>query len=820
MKHFVFIICCLIFFAFSYSIFELPHVMTSIASSDPKLFLELFLSAVNQATMTFAKSIQKNMEKGDYTNKQFIIAYDEYNKNLGILKRALRYVSEYLMTFDNKYLTTIYANYLFYTNVINKQYTYKKQQKWLYEIFVDATAVDSIQEFFLLFKMHTFFYMFSLSAKDKRDLYFNQNLDSLMTTSDKFATPEFLETIMIDIDSSIRSLGKFDTKNEDAVKTASKKVIDNIKMCMRIGDKTYFMVSYLKFLQNRLINHCVPPEIENEFMKTIRYNDSPELFVKMKYCIQDMALSHSLTHEISTIPISAKSKKYENFDVRRINLQSCKYNVIRQYSWKDGKCGKFTNHGRLNEPLAISCYFDILNNYVTNVGNELLDGFSNCVLVPDYDNSTGVIEMTFADKTYKFNATLMQIIVLKMINDAGNITAQNLATTLGISLKPLTSVFNSLIKTGLIVRDKKTQSNDTNMRFELNTEWSCADDKICLVTELERLKNPKVVAPTAEKPVNDGFIRAMILSFIVDSGSSGVTFEKLCAHVVANKADVSRDKIALLLIKLVDGDLVEFDGKTYRYPADDDSESDSDDKCADVMTASSVVVDVVPDVVAEVAPNVVADVVPNVVPNVVADVVTADTDVADVVAKSKLVDKVAVESEDESEDDAESEDESEDESETDDESESDEKPKIDTTESESSENSQDTVSNSSETQSSDESKNMATIEKVANQILTRIDDIKKFQMSESSESEEEVVKPKMMSIKSPSKIGSPHPTKKLSHVMVANDETSESEDSPIEIGKTSAVQKAPAKHYTTNTSVTKPPAKKPVYRGKASRRGK
>ena len=565
---------------------EFNHVAVSVVSTNVTQFLELYLQAVNDATKIFSATLQKLLTTSRYTNREFITMYDTYNSNLFTLKKALRHVSDYLKTVDDKYLSSIYANYLFYTNVINQEYTYKKERKWLYEIFIDATSNETVEEFFLLLKMHTFFYMFSLSANDQREVYFNTKLDNMLTTSDKLAAPEFLETIMADIDKTIKTLSTIDPTNVEGIKATSKKVADYIKMCMRIGDKTFFMANYLKYLQNRLMNHAILPKIENEFLKSLRFNDSPELYVKMKYCIHDVLNSEIITSNMSSYQVIPSSAKYQKFDMTTVDMRRCKFHIMRPYAWKDGKFGKFVDHGRLNEPLTIAYYFDVLNSYLKTTTDPYISAkFAECSLVNDYENSTGVIEMTFGEKLYKFNANLLQIMVLMTVNDAGSITAQNLASTLNIGLRPLTPILNSLIKCALLTRDSTTSSNDKNMRFELNSSWSCADDKICLVSELERIKTPapkpvlvatdtETKAKPTSKPPNVALYRAMILSYIVDSDSR-VTVDELIKHLREHDFNLSDDKVAELLTKLTESKIIDFDGTTYGQPASD-SDIDTD----------------------------------------------------------------------------------------------------------------------------------------------------------------------------------------------------------------------------------------------------
>lgn len=556
---------------------------------------KILISVINESTKNLHKSIQKMLSNSKYTNKNFLELYNEHVKNVMSLKRVLFVVSDYLKTDTGKNLINVYANYIFYTNVINSKYTVKGEEFYLYEILLKNSNKTDLEEFFSLFKLYNYYFGFSFSLKTEREKYFNIELDKIFTSSDTSNSSDFVKIVMTDIDRSIRSLLKPE-EDQKILENTIQRASEYIKMCLKICDKTTFMANYLKYLQIRLMERSSNCDVENEFIKSFNFKDEPELYIKMRFCVNDMMMSNYVTQLIHGIGnVQFTSQKYVNCDTSKFNKNMCDYTTIRQYAWKDGKLGNMNYTERINEPPEVSFHIDLLDSLLKSKEGSFHEEFSNRTLFVDYDNSTAIMEVELSGKTYKFNATLMQIIVFMTINNSGSISATDLSEKLGISLKNLALILNSFISTKLV--SKSASSNkDPQMILAINTKWSHKDDKVCLVSQLENIKqkmqggnitekkvsaqvNEEVVEvkdplPISSQSDENSIAKAQLLKYFSENNES--SYKQVKKYVRMNKLNIHKHTIKEILKRLVKTKILEQNGDMYLYskPQSDTDESD------------------------------------------------------------------------------------------------------------------------------------------------------------------------------------------------------------------------------------------------------
>jgi hypothetical protein len=222
--------------------------------------------------------------------------------------------------------------------------------------------------------------------------------------------------------------------------------------------------------------------------------------------------------------------------------------------------------------------------------------FEDRVVFEDYDNSVVILEAEFLGKPYKFNMTLLQAGVFMTINENNGISATSLNQLLGVTLKELSPILNSLIRSGLVVREG-TNKNDPSMGFNIKLNYSSANDKKCLITELEALKSgltqkPQVVEKVIQvdqpqsiqkdnTPLSErlNVVKGQILSKIVLFAGKNFGFGLIKKLSKIHNFDVTDDELNIILSRLVTSKLlIKLDNLTYCYKKEEDMSSNESDE--------------------------------------------------------------------------------------------------------------------------------------------------------------------------------------------------------------------------------------------------
>jgi hypothetical protein len=541
------------------------HTCSFLLSQGLHNLLNVIIHVISESTDMFYQNIQKLCDDNSFTNDEFIKLYNNHTKNTMIFKQALKMSFDYFKTDNNKNILHIYLTYIFYKNVVNKKYRLRGQDKYLYEIFLQENNKSNTEEFFKLFKFYNYYYGFSYQIKKNRELLFNTVLDKIFLESDRSNSPVFLETIINNIDSDIRKLNQLSLDNS-SIEEASIKIIDSISMCMRLTDKTFFMANYFKHLQTRLLVGMTNPEIEKSFIKVFNYKDDPDLYTKICFCINDVNMSEFVTNTIKGIgSIEAKSEKYKKIDTKTLDLNICKYSILRPYAWDDGKYKSNDMYGRINEPINISFYIDVLYSVLNDPNSSYSNDFANRNISVDYINSSGVIDIIMSEnKTFTFTANLLQIIVLIEIANNGEIKARNLSKNLVIPLKNLGPILNSLSSIKLIII-KAIQNNDPNMTIEINKSWDFPENKVNLIDDSEKIKqyftkntaNANANANTninTNTTLNSSTIRAHIMTFL--KSEKEATADSIEKYLLSKNINITMNQLMDMLNRLVTSNCV------------------------------------------------------------------------------------------------------------------------------------------------------------------------------------------------------------------------------------------------------------------------
>jgi hypothetical protein len=467
------------------NILELNLILNNLTSINRNILLSYYLEEVYNITNIFYLKLDELIHN-NYTNYYFKIMYDKYSKSIFELKKSLKIINDYLKNIYGSNILTIYANYIFYYLVINKTYQHNGTEKYLYKVFIDCID-NSLDDFMSLYKMYKYYKFFSESIKNNRELYFNKELDNIFTNNNE----DLLELIAVDTDKNIKLLSSFkyiNSTDKNEVKKLVEKTTDYIKMSLKLCDTSQFMTTYLKFLQKRIISRTVDPNIELEFSHNLSFNANKDDYIKIKYCIHDILSSDFITNQIKSLKnINFTSAKYLGFDKQTINLNKCRYSLLRKYAWEGSTYGKTLTFSNLQEPPEISFYTDVLTNFLNKSDFYSLKYKEKNINI-DYENSETIIEFSINNNNYNIKCNLLQAIVIILINNNDNITAKQISDNLKISLRYLTETVNVLLKSTIIIRDKSLANNDKNNNFQINKSFYSNDVNICLLTVLDNYK--------------------------------------------------------------------------------------------------------------------------------------------------------------------------------------------------------------------------------------------------------------------------------------------------------------------------------------------
>lgn len=535
-------------------------------------FQKILLKSFDIATTKFHNGIQKMLDKKLYTNQEFLTTYDTYVNGIISVKKMLSMVGSFLITNTNKNLVNIYSACKFYSNVVSSPFKILGSDVYLYTLLLERNADMNIEEFMTMFKIFSYYSNFANFVEtDIKKQYFSQDIDSLFKCSEKMDSSEFINVVLTDITTSIKNIEKITEESE--LQRSIDKITGYINMCTNVCNKTDFVLNYLKTLQTRLLDgtHADGP-IELEFVESFLTTSDRELYVKMQYCISDLMMSKSITENVRWLDeIKPSSEKYNGVDTSKFDKNVCKYTFLRTYAWKEFY-GERLIQRRINEPPLVSYYADILEGVVKS---SKYSDFSHRSISYDYDNSKGTIEIPFESGTYTFNATLFQIIVLETINRNPKITADDLATKLGVQLKQLSLVLNSLIGAQLINKNTTTKT-DPLMKFSLNLGWKHSESSMCLITMLEKAKQKKLKTVQTDKVVQIDLtpIRTKLLQHIIASKQSALP--ELKTFVLSINKDVTDEMIDSMLNRLIAGSMVVKENDIYSYVTQDSDDSDDE----------------------------------------------------------------------------------------------------------------------------------------------------------------------------------------------------------------------------------------------------
>ena len=468
--------------------------------------VNLIINIYNDFMLQISEELQNEMNNKTFTISYFLNKYENINHVSMILTKSLNQIDKNIYS-DSKFnFSTILLikSYIFYRVVLNKLYDYEGVQYYIYEIFSQIVQESQkMDELSKLFKIIQQYNRLSFVVKNEREKYFNIDMNNKFTLKSGEASNKLLDMINRTMNDQIKSL--LTITDIKYAEQKLKEIRDLINMGSNVtDDKTIFILMYRANLIERLLSGQSNAEIENELLTSINYNDNPDIYAKIKYQISDVNLSKAYTEYFKKINVQAQSEKYKNYDLSKMNKNIANFIVARSYAWD------LKNDEPLNIPVELSAYFDIFNAYYKS---QYPDRELNC----QYDKSTAEIKMEFGDKTYNIHMTLLQLIVITLINNSGTISARNISVQLGMPLKRLEDILNSLIIAKLINREDGP-ANNPNLLFTINQNCSFPEESISLISLIKKTQELRSL-----QQISDTVLKAEILSYLADEGKHNFT---------------------------------------------------------------------------------------------------------------------------------------------------------------------------------------------------------------------------------------------------------------------------------------------------------
>jgi hypothetical protein len=454
-------------------------------NQSPELVNELLIKVFDTVTKGIATKIEVAINDDSFTVQMFINLYKDYYVHASRLAKYLLYFDRRTY-FDsqNKYsYIGLVKTFAFYANVINRKYEDGTKKHYLYEIFNKTIETEankqmearkqkdrkieikpgqigniSIEEIIQLFKMYSHYIKLSSTAKTGKNELFNAELNNLFLVT-LGSNQEFIRSLTQYIHDSIKNL----------VGKENKVVEENIceiigLICNHFLERDMFNMYYEKLLEMRLQNSSFDQNMERKFINKFKRPDDNKIIQNMIYKLEDIEEMKSLRKPYLSAKISVKSDKYKGkIDSMNLNVEKVEARLFRHYAWS---CTRFDDNSKMNIPFELAPYIDIYDKIYEKK-------YPYREIVWNFSQGVSVINMTFNGKTYTIEVATPQLFaLLQFESHSDKISATDLASKLGISLKRLEPILKTLLITGLLAKEENKDNRDPTMLISLNEKFT------------------------------------------------------------------------------------------------------------------------------------------------------------------------------------------------------------------------------------------------------------------------------------------------------------------------------------------------------------
>ncbi len=449
------------------------NTVYTVVNADPLRTSNVIFNVLNSATNDFSDWIQTEIEDETFSIRSFIAKYKEYYSRTQQLARSLWYYEHRVQSNNTNRKhsqVNLIRSYLFYANVINKQYNIFDSDMYLYKIFslfMNATNT-TIDDILPLFRMYQFYVRLSfVPPEDLRSDLFNLALDIDFMTS-MGCNAAFVKTLIERIHNSLRVIGET-TDNH-------KKEINDIKGIIKMGtnfdERDMFNLYYQRFLENRLLSGTVNVSLERELLHEFKTPEDNRIVKTMLHQIEDIERSITDKQTYNTLSVKITSDENKNVNINELKREMVNIKTLRHFAWSESKRTEFTAY---RVPAALRPYVAI---YVSFYKTK----YPHRTLTWDFNLGTAIYKLTINNDTYMIKMTLPQLFVLIQFNDKPKLTAIELSERVGLPCSKIGEILNVFLTTQILNRDINVANNDPNMRFFYNRQFSHPNKNFSLVS--------------------------------------------------------------------------------------------------------------------------------------------------------------------------------------------------------------------------------------------------------------------------------------------------------------------------------------------------
>ena len=563
---------------------EFDGLLYKLMETQPEKVNETLFELINELCVSFKNWISNKLETDTFSVDTFQEGYTKFYKLKSNFSRQLRYFENCVKkgsTTKSYSHIMLMANYAFYKNVVDQTYKYKGNDCQLHTILGSLINEKnmSVDKILPLFQMFKYYEKLSFVAGKRRDELFNiKNQQEFLVGLG--SNVNFVKSLVNYINNAFNQLSLCTNADDKSKKLKGLK--DVIRMGTQFHEREMFILYYKKSLAARLLeNSNVDTDAEKEALVLFKENKSDNRNVQKMYDmvkdIDEFRLNKKYIVKLEVKVTQATQDKYgaAGLDITKFDKQKANIIPLAFGVWD---LSLVDNNGHYVVPLELQYYLDIFNAYYTK-------RYQHRKLTYDFNNGTANISIVLGGVKYMIEMTTPQLFLMYQFNHTPEINAKDLAKNVGMTLKQLTPVLNSLIKCGLIDR-QAGERTDPNLKFFVNTKFKSNQKEFSIVSFMNQNKTEEVDKEVQEqfahkredivKCVLVGILKhskEMTVESLFDACSKKLTIFQVTAQLFKHALTTAiKDEYVVQTVK----DNVKYYGYMDKADSDDEFEDEAD----------------------------------------------------------------------------------------------------------------------------------------------------------------------------------------------------------------------------------------------------
>ncbi len=455
--------------------FMFSNILYSLINDNPTEVDRIVFNILDDHTKMIGNLINERIENHTFTIEFFkevcqknFVTITTFSRHLYIYENSVK------KNLDNKKKyshVVLIANYLFYRNVLNREYYYENSNFSLQEIFGNTmeNMTITIHDIISLFKMFEFYEKLSYAAGDKREkLFGSKNKEKFMVGMG--SNQLFVKSLIKYVDENLRKIGSNST-NKDKI---LKEVRNVMKMATKFDEIDMVMLYFINTLQNRLLKSDADLEAERAILNCLKIRKSDNrLLQRMFDMIRDIENCRKHKKFMDRLEIKVTSEKYIKIGLDPTKLDKTKVTIL-PLSYAVWDCTMSNDETEYNVPIEVQPYLDIFTAYFTK-------RYKHREITYNFNQGYAIVNMTIGGIDYRIEVTTPQFFLLLQFNKHDKLTAIEIAENMGISLRDLTPVLNSFLKCSIINREPG-EKTDPNLKFYINDNFKYNKKEFSIVS--------------------------------------------------------------------------------------------------------------------------------------------------------------------------------------------------------------------------------------------------------------------------------------------------------------------------------------------------